>query len=101
MVAIAVLTVVLHLLILLRVTAFFLRARGCHDADKHTVSAIGLLSVLFLAAHAATAASPAARDALHDIPLLVAHNLAVAILMLGQLRAIYVRDTACQTSAKP
>ena len=92
MLIISILSLVAHLLILLRAAQFFVGPGGdCRDQDRHMVGAISVLSAVFLSTWGASMLRPEPLQALSELPLLAAHNLAVAVILLGHIQSIVTR----------
>jgi len=92
MLIISVLSLVAHLLILLRAAQFFVGpTRSCGNQDRHMVGAISVLSAVFLLAWGVSVMRPEPLRAMSELPLLAAHNLAVAVILLGHIQSIVAR----------
>lgn len=98
MILISVLSLTVHLLILAKAVQFFLGyGRACRDQDKHMVAAISMLSMVFVVAYVMSVFRDNALTAITDIPLLVAHNLAVSVILLGHIQSVAGRKCEVPT----
>lgn len=98
MILISVLSLIVHLLILTKAVQFFLgHGRACRDQDKHMVAAISMLSLVFIVAYVMSVVRDNAITALTDLPLLVAHNLAVSVILLGHIQSVVTRKCEAST----